>query len=107
MVAMSLLVGLLSAAIAVFALQNNEPMTVRFLGWSLDNIPLAGAILAAFGMGLLLASIPLSYAQWRWRSRARALEARVDTLESALSARDAAVLTPRPAPTAVPPARTA
>ena len=107
MVAMSLLVGLLSAAIAIFALQNNEPMSVRFLGWSLPDIPLAGAILAAFGVGLLLAGIPLSYAQWRWRSRARALEARVELLESALSAREAAVLTPRPAPTVLPPARSA
>jgi len=64
-------VALLSAAVAVFALQNNQPMSVRFLAWSLDNVPLAGAILAALGAGLVLAAVPLSISSWRWRARAR------------------------------------
>jgi uncharacterized integral membrane protein len=101
------LVGLLSAAIAVFALQNNEAMSVRFLGWSVDNVPLAVAILVPFAVGLVTAAIPLGYSKWRWRSRARSLEAKVEMLESTLSARDVAVLTPRPGPTSVPPARSA
>jgi uncharacterized integral membrane protein len=104
MVAMSLLVGLLSAAIAVFALQNNEPMSVRFLGWSLDNVPLAVAILVPFAVGLLTTAIPLGYGRWRWRARARTLQAKVEMLESTLSARDARVATaaPRPGPASAP-----
>jgi uncharacterized integral membrane protein len=92
-----ILVALLSAAVAVFALQNNESMSLRFLAWSLDNVPLAGALLAALGVGLVLAALPLSISRWRLRSRARALEAKVDMLESALATREQAVLTPRPA----------
>ena len=107
MVAMSLLVGLLSAAVAIFALQNNAPMTVRFLGWSLEGVPLAVAILGPFAVGLLAAAVPLAYGKWRWRSRARSLEARVEMLESNLRARDAAALNVRPAPTPMPPARSA
>ena len=107
MVAMSLLVGLLSAAIAVFALQNNTPMSVRFLGWSLENVPLAVAILVPFAVGLLTAAIPLGYAKWRWRSRARSLETKVEMLESNLRSRDAALLAQRPASTVAPPARSA
>ena len=89
-------VALLSAAVAVFALQNNQPLSVRFLAWSMEEVPLAGALLASLGAGLLLAGVPLSIGQWRWRSRARALESKVGMLESALTARDTALLTPRP-----------
>jgi uncharacterized integral membrane protein len=107
MVAMSVLFGILSVAVAVFALQNNTPMTVRFLGWSLQGVPLAVAILGPFAIGLLAAAIPLAYGNWRLRSRARSLEARVAMLESNLRARDAAALNVRPAPTPMPPARSA
>jgi putative membrane protein len=92
-------VALLSAAVAVFALQNNQPMSLRFLAWSLESVPLAGALLVSLGAGLLLGAVPLWVSQWRWRSRARALEAKVDMLESALTTRDTALLTPRPAAT--------
>ena len=97
------LVALLSAAVAVFALQNNESMSVRFLAWSLDGVPLAGALLVALGVGLVVAALPLSITQWRWRSRARALEAKVDMLESALATRENALLTPRSVPPRVAP----
>ena len=95
------IVAIVSAAIAVFALQNNQPLSLRFIAWSLDNVPLAGAILVALAAGLILAAVPLLFSNWRLRSRARTLERKVDMLESALATRDAAHLTPRPAP--VPP----
>ena len=66
-----ILVGILSAAVAVFALQNNQMMSLRFITWSLDGVPLAGAILAALAVGLILASFPLSIELWRQRSRVR------------------------------------
>jgi uncharacterized integral membrane protein len=93
-----ILVALLSAAVAVFALQNNASMSLRFLTWSIDNVPLAGALLAALGVGLVLAALPLAISRWRLRARARALEAKVEMLESALTTRETALLTPRPAP---------
>jgi uncharacterized integral membrane protein len=102
-----ILVGLLSAAIAVFALQNNQFMSLRFITWSLDNVPLAGALLVAFGAGLILAAIPLAITNLRLRSRHRGLERKVEMLESALTSRDTALLTPRPVVAPAPPARSA
>lgn len=103
------IVGIVSAAVAVFAVQNNQPMSMRFLEWNLPSVPLAGAILAALAAGLLLAAIPLTITQWRARRRVRALESKCEMLESALATRerDQALMTPRPAPTAVPTTRTA
>jgi len=100
-------VAILSAAVAVFALQNNQTMSLRFIGWSLDSVPLAGAILTALAAGLILAAVPLSIEIWRLRSRVRALDAKVDMLESALTMRDAALLTPRPPAPSMPSTRSA
>jgi uncharacterized integral membrane protein len=96
------LVGVLSAAVAVFVLQNPQTIPLRFVVWTLNNVPLAGAVLGALATGLILATVPLSIELWRWRARARALDAKVDMLESALTTRDAALLTPRPAPAPAP-----
>ena len=96
------IVGIVSAGIAVFALQNNQPLSLRFITWSLDNVPLAGAILVALAAGLILAAVPLFFSNWRLRSRARAAERKVDILESALATREAAQVTPRPAPVPAP-----
>ena len=96
------LVGVLSAAVAVFVLQNPQTIPLRFVVWTLDSVPLAGAVLGALATGLILATVPLSIELWRWRARARALDTKVDMLESALTTRDAALLTPRPAPAPAP-----
>jgi uncharacterized integral membrane protein len=92
-----ILVAILSAAVAVFALQNNTPLSVRFLGWTLPEVPLAGAILASLITGMVVTAIPLMISRWTWRRRARALETKVDMLEAALATRETALLTPRPA----------
>jgi uncharacterized integral membrane protein len=102
-----LIVGVLSAAIAVFALQNNQPMSLRFVAWSLEGVPLAGAILVALAAGLILAAVPLAISNVRHRSRVRRLEAKVEMLETAIAARDAVHLTPRPAPAPLPNPRSA
>ena len=96
-------VAILSAAVAVFALQNNTPMSVRFATWTLNDVPLAGAILASLATGMVVTAIPLMISQWRWRRRARALETKVDMLQTALSARETALLAQRPAAPAAPP----
>jgi uncharacterized integral membrane protein len=74
-------VAVLAAAVAVFALQNGTATPVRFLAWSLDGVPLAGLILAAFAAGLIIAGVPLALQRWRARSQARRLEAQLSALE--------------------------
>jgi len=77
-----LVVALLAAAVAVFALQNGTPTPVRFLVWSLDAIPLAGLILGSFVAGLIIGVVPLAVHRWRARSQLQRLEAQVRTLEA-------------------------
>ena len=76
------IVALLAAAVAVFALQNSGPTSVRFAMWSLDGVPLAGLILVSLVAGIIVAGLPLLIQRWRLRSRVRALERRVQALES-------------------------
>jgi uncharacterized integral membrane protein len=77
-----LVVAVLAAVVAVFALQNGAPATVRFLAWTLDGVPLAGLILGAFAAGLVIAGVPLGLQRWRARAQARRLEAHVRHLEA-------------------------
>jgi uncharacterized integral membrane protein len=102
-----LVVALLAAAVAVFALQNSAPTSVRFLMWTLDGLPLAAVALASLGIGLVVAGLPLWIRSWRSRSRARASEARVATLERTLAERDQMLVqrqSPPEPPTTRPPA---
>ena len=75
------IVAVLAAAVAVFALQNGAPTPVRFLGFRLDGVPLAGLILGAFVAGLIIAGVPLGAQRWRARSQVRRLEAQVRARE--------------------------
>jgi uncharacterized integral membrane protein len=76
-----LLVAIVAASVAVFALQNAEPTRIRFLFWVMETVPLAALILVSFAAGLIMAGVPLWLGRWRLRARARALEARVAALE--------------------------
>lgn len=96
-----LLVALIAAAVAVFALQNSAQTSVRFLVWTYEGLPLAAVALIALGTGLLAAALPLWVHVWRWRSRARSAESRVAALERALAERDQVLLRqPPPQPAA-------
>lgn len=83
-----LVVALLAAAVAVFALQNSAQTSVHFLTWTLDGLPLAAVALASLGIGLVVAGLPLWIRSWRWRSKVRGAETRVAMLEKALAERD-------------------
>lgn len=87
-----LIVALLAAVVAVFALQNSAQTSVRFLVWTLEGLPIAAVALASLGAGLVVAGVPLWIRSWRWRSRSRSAEARVAMLEKALAERDQALL---------------
>lgn len=76
------LVAVVAAAVAVFALQNGEPTSVRFLVWRVDAVPVAGLILVSLALGIAVVGVPLWIRGWRLRARCRALEARVAALEA-------------------------
>jgi uncharacterized integral membrane protein len=93
-----LVVAILAAATAVFAIQNSAPTHVRFLAWGVDNVPVSALILISLGTGLVLAGFPLWIQRWRLRGRARSLETRVKMLEANLAERHKAELA-EPTPT--------
>jgi uncharacterized integral membrane protein len=99
-----LLVAILAAAVAVFALQNSAQTSVRFLVWTLDGLPVAAIALVSLGIGLVVAGVPLWFRCWRWSARARSAEARAASLDKALAEREQALLQ-RPPPSAPPPPR--
>ena len=69
-----LLVAILGAGVAVFALQNAEPTRIQFLAWSVDRVPVAGVILASLAIGIVLTGVPMGIQRWRLRLRLRTLE---------------------------------
>ena len=69
-------VAVVAVIITIFALQNADPASVRFLYWRLDAVPVAGLVLASLIAGLLIAGLPLAIRLGVWRSRARSLESR-------------------------------
>ena len=87
-----LVVAVTAVLATVFALQNTDPATVRFLLWRLDTVPVAVLVLAALGAGLLIAGLPLGIKLRVWRSRARSLESRARMLETAVGERDRQIL---------------
>ena len=92
-----LVVALIAAAVAVFALQNGEPTPVRFIVWSAEGLPLAALILVSLASGLVIAGVPLMLQRWRLRGRLRAAERRVAELEAARASAPAPAPAPPPA----------
>ncbi len=90
------IVAIVAASVAVFALQNAEPTKIRFLFWVIDGVPVAALVLLSLAAGLIVAGVPLWLGRWRLRARARALEARVAALER--PAPSASVTPPSPSP---------
>ena len=68
-----LLVALLGAAIAVFAIQNNSTVVIRFLAWQLEGA-LSLVILLSALVGIVLTSMLGAVRHWKLRSRIRQLE---------------------------------
>jgi len=74
-------IAVVASAVTVFAIQNNTPTNVSFLVWGLEGVSLAAVILVSLAAGMVLVGVPLSIDRWRLRSRARALEARLESAE--------------------------
>ena len=90
-----LVVAIVAAAIAVFALQNGNATPVRFAVWTVEGMPLAALILVSLGAGIVIVGVPLLIQRWRLRARLRAAERRLAELEAAAATR---AEPPRPAP---------
>jgi membrane protein len=68
-------VVLAGAAGVIIAVQNDAPTRIRFLAWILDDVPLAGIVLAALAAGAGLVALPFWLDRARLRARLRDLEA--------------------------------
>jgi uncharacterized integral membrane protein len=77
MVVLYLLIALIGAAGAVFALQNIDPVVIRFLAWRIEGTPLALVILLSVVSGMVFASLIGVVQLWKLRSKVRQLEARL------------------------------
>src|SRR5262249_56787149 len=93
-----LVAALAAAIVAVFALQNGAPVTVRFLVWTVDAVPLAGVVLIALAGGLIVAGLPLLFRGWHWRAPAPAPAPRGGALRENGHARPPATPPPPPPP---------
>ena len=76
-----LLMALVGALCAVFALQNMDPVVIRFLGWRVEGMPLALLILLSLLGGLVFASCVALLRNWKLRSRIRQLDAQLAAQE--------------------------
>jgi lipopolysaccharide assembly protein A len=79
MASLYLLVALIGALIAVFAVQNINPVAIRFLGWQREAA-LSLVILLSILLGIILTSLIGLIPHWKLRSKIRQLENRVAQL---------------------------
>jgi uncharacterized integral membrane protein len=79
-----LLVALLGAAIALFAIQNNSAVVIRFLGWHFEG-PQSLVVLLSILAGVILTSLLGIVGHWKMRSRIRQLESRLARSETSSS----------------------
>jgi len=91
-----IVVAILAAAVAAFALQNTGSVAVRFLVWTLPSVSVAALTLLALAAGLVVAGIPLWFRSWRLHARVRILELQVRQLETALEERNRAIVSQPP-----------
>jgi uncharacterized integral membrane protein len=76
-VAVYVVMALIGAAIAVFALQNLDPVVIRFMTWRIEGAPLALVVLLSLITGTVLASLIGIVRSLKLRSRIRQLEHRL------------------------------
>ena len=76
-----LLLVLVGAACAVFALQNMDPVVIRFVTWRVEGMPLGLVILLSILGGVIFASGVSLIRHWKQRSKIRQLEARLSAAE--------------------------
>jgi uncharacterized integral membrane protein len=91
-----LIVAGVAATVALFALQNGEPTTIRFLAWELPAVSAGLLVVVALVAGMIVAGLPLLIHRAVLRSRMRRLEGMVSALEHSLKDRDRALRALKP-----------
>ena len=69
----SFVVAVIAVVVAVFTMQNTDPVTVKFLVWQIERVPLAAVVLFSLGLGIVAVGVPMSVQRWRLRSRLRGM----------------------------------
>jgi uncharacterized integral membrane protein len=92
MIIVYLLMALVGSAATLFAVQNIDPVVIRFLVWRVEGMPLAMVILLSLLIGVVFASLSSAVRVWKLRHRVRQLENQV----AQLSAAQAPLTPPRP-----------
>ena len=64
----------IGAAGAIFALQNIDPVVIRFLVWRLEGAPLAMVIILSIAIGVIFTSLFGLVQQFKLKSKIRHLE---------------------------------
>ncbi|HVQ78102.1 MAG TPA: LapA family protein [Candidatus Binatia bacterium] len=77
MIAVYVVMAVIGAAMAVFALQNLDPVVIRFVTWRIQEVPLAVVILISIVTGLTFASLVGFVQHFKLRRRIRQLEAQI------------------------------
>jgi uncharacterized integral membrane protein len=70
-----ILMIVIGAAGAIFALQNIDPVVIRFLAWRLEGAPLAMVIMLSIAIGVVFTSLVGLVQQLKLKHRIRRLEA--------------------------------
>ena len=83
MVIVYVLMVVIGAAGAIFALQNIEPVVIRFLAWRIEGAPLAMVIMMSIVIGVVFASLVGIVQQLRLRSKIRQLEHQLAKISAA------------------------
>ena len=83
MIVIYLLMALLGSAATIFALQNRSAVTITFVMWSIEGMPLALVILLSLLLGVVFASLSGLVKVLRMRYRIRQLESQVNQLIAA------------------------
>ena len=68
-----LLVALIGAVIALFAIQNIDPVPIRFLVWKRES-PLSLVVLLSILIGIVVSSLIGLVRHWKLRAKMRQLE---------------------------------
>jgi uncharacterized integral membrane protein len=64
-------VVLVAVAVAVFAMQNTSTVTVQFIVWKIEQVPLAAVVLSSLAAGAIIVGLPLYFQLWRARRNLR------------------------------------
>jgi uncharacterized integral membrane protein len=90
-----LVVALLGAAIALFAIQNNSTVVIRFLAWQIEGA-LSLVILLSALVGVVLTAMLGVVRHWKLRSRIRQLENQLARVPAPAPAPAPQSVTPEP-----------